>query len=322
MGDFIYSSLASLTRIQGWTTARSNAFPNPWTDPMWFFEDVWDLLVYALEDYLFCSPVFWYCWYILIAYGALRTALYLRRDYLHFLSLGRGGKASNIFGWVHNKWWQFLLLEIIGVDVFSKPFIHPLAEPYNGILFDLPQRTGPRPGIVGIGPLRQEDGGSARAMEWIMERFRELVEGDPDRLIIRPSFLTGLPSLAGDMQEAGPLDGTPNSVAEWGSELAHVRHDGSTGIRLHPSDAAEVIRLGWGQRNPLAVMDETWIWKVFHHWILRRRTPLPHNMVIVYSPRNNDDEAVFNQIMGAAIWANERRSETIQVDPFFRNYYI
>lgn len=295
--------LSSLPGIHRRLKTTSNGFANPWKDPVYFCEDVWDQLNYILEDYFFCSPVFWCCYYALVFYVTVRIAMYLRRDYLRFLSLGRGGRPSNVRGWVQNKFYQILLVNTIGVDVYSKVFLDPLAEPYNGFLFlyDMPTRPGPRPGIIGMDPLRQNADGYPRAMAGIMARFVALGLQNPENLRTQASFLTGLPALTRNLPEAAP-SGTPDAVTEWGGELAHVRYDGSTSICLHPWDANEVIQRNWGQRNPLAVMNEVWIWRFVYHRILRRRTPLPYNMVIVYAPRNAEEEVVFNHILAASIW--------------------
>ncbi|KAG6354461.1 hypothetical protein INS49_004478 [Diaporthe citri] len=300
----------TLLRIQHRLATMLNELSNPWTDPMYFYEDVSDAVVFFLEDYCFCSPIFWFLYYIFIVYYALKTALYLRRDYLRFLSLGRGGRPSTVRGWLQNKLYKFLLMDIIGVDILSTPFVDPLLEPYNGGLytFAIPQRLGDRPEIIGVGPMRQRTDAIPGAERWIRNLFVEVGLTDPEVFRYQTSYLTGLPALTRNLPEAPP-NGTPGAVTEWGGEIAHVRPDGSTMICLHPSDADELIELGWGQRNPLAVMNETWLWKFFHHRILRTRTPLPHNMVIVYAPRDEVEQNVFNCILACALWwAHSQRS--------------
>lgn len=198
---------------------------------------------------------------------------------------------------------------IIRVDIFSKPFLDPMAEPYNGVLFGMARRLSPRPAIIGMGPMRQETDDCPPAMEWAMDRFRAFAMDDPGRLMIQAGFLTGLPALRRNLPGAPP-SGTPNSAAEWGGEIAHVRHDGSTTVRLHPADAREVVQLGWGQRDPLAVMHEVWLWRFFYHWVLWTHTPLPHNSVIVYAPRDEEEEAAVNNILAAAVWwANDQPTQ-------------
>lgn len=311
--DFIYNLLASLLWVQNRIMATwkgvGNHMPeevmyfcedvrdllvgvfkdccqlaNPLIHPRYFCEDVWDLLVNTYKDCCLFPPVVWYCFYMFIAYRSLQFVRRARRDYLDFLGLGRGGRPSNVWGWLINKFYHFLLVKILDVDVLSKPFIHPLMEPYNGFLWGIPRRMGPRPEIIGMGPMRQRTDVSPRlVMEWITGRFVNLGLNYPERLRFQRSFLTGLPALVRHLQEAAP-NGTPNAVTEWGAEIAHVRADGSTTVHLHPSDANEVIQCGWGQRNPLAVMHEVWLWRFIYHWILRTHTPLSRNMVIIYSP--------------------------------------
>lgn len=292
-----------LSRIQHWLTTNFDGLSNPWTDPMYFFEDVSDAVVFFLEDYFYGSPIFWFFLSISIINCAIKTALYLRRDYLRFLSLGRGGRPSTLRGWLQNKLYQFLLMDIIGVDVLSTPFVNPYLEPYIEILCrcEIPQRLSQRPEVMGIDPTRQRTDGNPAAMQWIMGSFVAVGLMAPEAFRYQISYLTGLPALTRNLPGAAP-NGTPNIVTELGGEVAHVRPDGSTMVCLHPSDADKVIKLGWGQRSPLAVMDEIWLWRFIHHRILGTRTPLPHNMVIIYSPRDEDDLFIFNLILSSAVW--------------------
>lgn len=310
-GDY---SLSLLSYFQEWRVEFGLA--NPWRDPFWFIEDIKDIVLLILEGYCFNSPVFWACWYVFLAYVAkrivwaiIRTIVYLRRDYLGYLSLGRGRSPSNVRGWLANKWYQFLLLDIFGLDVFSTPRIDPYQEPYNGTLFGIPERQGPRPQIIGIGPMRQADGGCPPAMAFIMQGFRNWGLEYPESFRFCISERTHLPMFKVNLPDRKKSE-TFNSMAEWGGEIAHVRYDGSMSIHLHPSDAAEVIRRGWGQRNPLAVMNEVWIWRVFYHRVLRTSTPLPSTSVIVYAPSDSHEGIVVARIMTAAVrWANSQTGQ-------------
>ncbi|KAI7779176.1 hypothetical protein LA080_001248 [Diaporthe eres] len=301
----------ALRRIQQGLTTTFNGLSNPWTHPMWFYEDVSNAIVLFLEDYVFCSPVFWLLFYIFIIYCAIQTPLYLRHEYLHFLSLGRGARPSTVRGWLQNKLYQFLLTRIIGVEVLSTPFRDPLMEPYNGVLcrYVIPERVGPRPEIIGMDPMRQRTDVNPGVVQWIRDWFVTLAFSNPEAFRIQNSYLTGLPAVVRNLPGAPP-NGTPNTVTEWGGEVAHVRHDGSTTFCLHPHDVQEVIRLGWGQRNPLAVMNEVWLWRFIHHRILWTGTPLSHNMVTVYAPRDEDEKLVFIYILAAAVfWADYQSAQ-------------
>lgn len=297
MIDFISYTWQSLVR-----GLASSGLPNPWTEPRYFCEDIWDILVDVLEDYFLCSPIFRYGCVILLAYGILRTISYIRRDYLRFLSLGPGPFPDNIEGYLVNKWYEFFLMDVLGVDVFSEPFVGPLTDPYYGTLFNLPRREGPRPEIMGIVPTRQKPAGLPRSVDSITRLLEALAELDV-RLAFRPSWATGRPALCRNLPEAPPR-GTPGSVNEWCGEIAEVCLDGSMTVHLNPNDAAEVIRLGWGQRSPLAVMHESWFWVFYHHWVLGCATPLPSNAVIIYALRDGNDAVVLGDIIRAAIgWA-------------------
>lgn len=296
--------MVDLARIQHWLMTIMNGLLTLWQDPKYFCEEAAYEVSFFLEDYFFCSPIFWALFHMLYMYLAIKIALYLQRDYLHFLSLGRGGRPSTVLGWLQTKLYQFLFC-IIKVDVLSTPFVDPLSEPYNGLFESYPiyilPRGRPRPEMIGMDPMRQSIDGNPAVEQWVRSRFVALGRMDPEAFRYQTSYLTGLPALRRNLPEAPP-NGTPNAVTEWGGEIAHVRPDGSTTICLHPDDADLLIQLGWGQRSPLAVMDETWLWKFIHHKILRTHTPLPHNMVTIYAPLHEGERFTFNLIMCAAVW--------------------
>lgn len=182
--EILFYPSGSIVHIRHWLNTAATGLANPWTDSRFFFEDFCRMTGYFLEDYVLVSPLFWYSCYFLIVYVALQCSLHLRRDYLCFLGLGRGGQPSNIRGWLTNGWYHFLLMVIIRVEIRSTPFLDPMAEPYNGVLFGMTSRLSPRPAIIGMGPMRQKTDDCPPAMECAMNRFRDFAMDDPGRLMI------------------------------------------------------------------------------------------------------------------------------------------
>lgn len=60
-------------------------------------------------------------------------------------------------------------------------------------------------------------------------------------------------------------------------------------MNLHPADAAEVLKKGWGQRHPLAKGG----------WM---RKYVPREFMMVYAPRNKEELEVVGKIVQAAAW--------------------
>jgi luciferase-like monooxygenase len=71
-----------------------------------------------------------------------------------------------------------------------------------------------------------------------------------------------------------------------GTEFAHVHPspDGSLHAALPPSVAAKAVAHGWAEVHPMA-----------------RRGVLPHNVVMVYAPRDQAEIGVVLQLIGAAL---------------------
>ncbi|KAH8761110.1 hypothetical protein F5883DRAFT_391306, partial [Diaporthe sp. PMI_573] len=232
------------------------------------------------------------------------SARWVYNDYYRFLAVGRGGTPSTFYGWYRTKVLLFITNYILRVDVFGAPFVHPMFEPYRGILFDLPPRQGERPTILGLAPQRQ---GNQRvspqtgaAMVVILERK---AAENPETLVVEQSYLEGHLRALKRRLPAGAMPGTIETTAEWGGEAVHTHGlDGSAHVVLHPADAAEVIRAGHGERHPFGCCAEHWIWRFYHHTIRGICLPLPSNFVLVYAPRCEDEMAIFERIVDAAVW--------------------
>ena len=247
-------------------------------------------------------------------------------DYDLFLSLGRGGSAPTFYGWGLARFRAWLA----NVDPLEYPRIDPNADPYRGRLGYLPARDGQRPTIKGVTPHRQVDQrvapGTALALERMMtEVVNNQFEGsafcpsnDNPLIEIFPSYLEpGLPAVRRILNSDSNPPGTPiqvntadhgpldtvlsyNGPNEFGGEIYHPYHDGTSHVALHPEDIAVVIERGWGQRHPFAT--KGWLWSFYFHRICRRRLPVPEGLVILYPPRTEDEMDVIREIVKAGIW--------------------
>lgn len=277
---------------------------NPWLHPIWFLEDVTLLSTWLAEDYLFPSPVLGVCLIVVSCYLIIYAIIRIRRSHLRYIALGPGRQPSNVIGWLKHTFWEFLLLRVFRVDVLSKPYIHPNMTMCTAIL-SLPQRERPRPEIVGLGPLAQKDDANPLAMVLAGQAFQGHSQDKPDiwRATIEPR--TGPPTLSFNLPQTS-LHNRLNNMREWGDLVAEARPDGSMTVFLHPSDAWEVIRKGWGQRNPLAAMHEVWLYRFIYH-IFGIPTPLHHGAVIIYAPLDERESFVaHNLILDAALWYKEQ----------------
>lgn len=201
-------------------------------------------------------------WFLLITF----VTRWIYSDYYRYLALGREGTPSTIGGWLRNKYLSFCCRVLLRVNVLSNPFLDSMTDPYRGMLSNLARRDGERPTILGLaqrqGDQMPDDQDTEAAIAAILERR---AAEDPE------------PPAAGPGLGPSPL------------------------VVLHPADCAEVIQKGWGERHPLGCAAENPAWR-FWHYISRRRLPLPHNVVLVYAPRNEAEMATFERIVDAAVW--------------------
>ncbi|KKY33256.1 putative xylosidase glycosyl [Diaporthe ampelina] len=234
--------------------------------------------------------------------GSLRQVL--SPVVIFFWGILGGGTPSTFAGWFRTKYLLFFCRVFLRVDVLSNPFLDPMTEPYRGRLFDLAPREGGRPAILGLAPQRQGDQKAAPDTEAAMVAILERKAAEnPTALVMERSLVEGhLRSLKRRLP-AGLAPATPGTVAEWGGEVSHVHKlDSSAHVVLHPADCAEVIQKGWAERHPLGCAAENPVWVFWHHTICRKRLPLPHNIVLVYAPRDEAEMAMFERIVDAAAW--------------------
>ncbi|KAK8061219.1 hypothetical protein PG997_015440 [Apiospora hydei] len=170
--------------------------------------------------------------------------------YNAYLDLGRGGTPSTVRGWLRTLRLKYMAR----LDVLQPPRVPPFMDPYRGRLFNLPERTGPRPTVKGVAPQRQSDQKASPSTFFrLSNMLAEEARAHPQHLNINTSFLEGhLQALRKVVPEGQPL-GRDDRNGDWefGGEIAHPhRLDGSMHVVLHPEDVRTVIEGGWGERHP------------------------------------------------------------------------
>ncbi|KAG8169874.1 hypothetical protein KVR01_000619 [Diaporthe batatas] len=276
---------------------------NPFRHPLWFAEDIYLIITWAAEDYLWSAPIFWIGLFAYIVSS-------IRSSYSGYIALGPGRQPSNAWGWLKTKIIEFIVLGLFRVDVLSKPYCDPITATWSAKL-TLPERgwpPGTRPVIKGIDPLAQMTGVNSFAMKIVGRLFVFYQQKAPD--LWEAHYLAGsneFPRLKRWLDTTDDDEIFLGTMREWDDLVAEARPDGSTVMYLNPLDAEEVIRKGWGQRNPLAVMHESLLYRFFYHRILRRSTPLHHGCVIVYAPLDETEaEVIHNRILPAAAFWKEK----------------
>ncbi|RPA95798.1 hypothetical protein L873DRAFT_1845769 [Choiromyces venosus 120613-1] len=210
-----------------------------------------------------------------VAILALVTPI-IREDYQAYLSLGPGGFPYDISGWLLANILRPLGRETISITEYDRTS--------TGGLKDIPQRPGGRPKI-GKHPIPHRRTSDLGVLE-----TRQRSHGLLSKLQEQNSKLIEVATSAHERR--GPAlfihrnIPTPHMVAEsaW-REIAHIHDsDGSLHVVLSPTDCAEVIEKGWGERHPLS-----------------GRILLPSQYLLVYAPRNESEVSVIEAILKAAI---------------------
>ncbi|KAK8057959.1 hypothetical protein PG996_011896 [Apiospora saccharicola] len=239
------------------------------------------------------SPLFkYYLLPLLCLWLAYRLYCLVYGGYQAYLDLGRGGTPSTFKGWVRT----LRLKYTARLDVLQPPRVAPFEDPYRGRLYNLGQREGPRPTVLGASP---------STFFRLSNMLAREAEAHKDHLRIDTSFLEGhLRALRkvppnGENQLMGKDD--KNGPWEFGGEIAHPhRLDGSMHVVLHPEDVRTVLEAGWGERHPLAIA--TPFWKFMNHVLEGNRCPVPEYLVILYAPLTARHYEVFEEIVRAAVW--------------------
>ena len=200
-------------------------------------------------------------------------------DYQKWKVLGKGGVPDNLIGWL-----MVTLTRPLKRNPFSSQFFEEaIGNNCDTVgLADLPKRKGDRP-VVAKHPVphRQlSQIGTESIQQSLQKNFDKTVNFNAETVHYQLSqFEKRNPAVWLKQPEVG------NTCTCAKGEIAHIHHvDGSMHMVLSPSDAKKVIETGWGELHPLA----------------GRFIPVKTYMFI-YSPRNEEDLNVINQILKAAI---------------------
>ncbi|KAI5860589.1 hypothetical protein GGS23DRAFT_599397 [Durotheca rogersii] len=222
-------------------------------------------------------------------------------DYRAWYALGPNGLSSNPGGYL----FQVLLTPLARADTCVPAPYDPVAlarsPPYGPLsrrsffaAGAVPPRARARPDIPRfVAPHRQtSQRGSAATRARQNDFLRALAAANPALLCVRPSRLEGplfdalwvttTPTPATEEGEGKGGEGPPQHRAELrrlSGEFAHVHGEGSTHLVLSPADAAAAIAAGWGERHPMSGVS-----------IRRGRSMLPWGYIMIYAPREGDDD--------------------------------
>ncbi|KAE8391755.1 hypothetical protein BDV23DRAFT_63312 [Aspergillus alliaceus] len=230
----------------------------------------------------------------LLLFPTLFLAHRIRQDYHAYLALGPGGVPSTPAGYLH--------ICILRPFAVRNPFVPPSLPctllPQEGYLqgHSLPERSGPRPTVVGIVPHRQiTQRASAEMYAALTEDIHSLVNAHPTVLYVGTSCFekhsTGIFCKLGPAALSRQSKEQQQKRLTCNGEVCHAHPiDGSLHLTLHPADVRLVLEKGWGQRHPIA--REDWWWK----------RSVPSGFVLIYAPRNEEERRIVMEIIRAAAW--------------------
>lgn len=215
-----------------------------------------------------------------ILVAILGTVVWSYFDYQSWLALGPGGVPYNLNGWAQVTWLRLWKKNSLDTSHFEK-YIGQEGD-ISG-LSELPKREGNRPRIDPHPiPHRQKDQfGDEQTRQELRQIFDDEVASNAELLTYQKSHFERRND-AIFLRE--PEKGNPMTKAQ--GEIAHIHpSDGSMHMTLSPSDAKKVIEAGWGELHTLAGDDGV----------------LPGTYMMIYSPRNKEENAVAEQILKAAV---------------------
>ena len=213
--------------------------------------------------------------------AALGGGIWAYRDYHSWLALGPGGLPSNLYGWVKVTWLRLMKRNPIDMAILERSIGR---EGDMRALDALPRRAGSRPRVDPHPiPHRQTDQhGSEEARQAHHQIFDQQVAHHPHLLSYRKSHF----ERRNDAICLRDPDQAQRQAQDTHGEIAHIHpSDGSMHMILSPSDAKTVLEAGWGERHPLAGV----------------YAGLPETYMLIYAPRNAEENAVLAGMLGAAV---------------------
>lgn len=210
----------------------------------------------------------------------LGAAIWGYFDYQSWLALGPGGVPYNLNGWAQVTWMRLWKKNPLDTAHFEQSIGK---EGDSQGLSELPRREGNRPHIDPHPvPHRQKDQfGDEQTRQALQQIFDNEIANNAQLLTYQKSHFERRND-AIFLRE--PKKGNLTTKAQ--GEIAHIHpSDGSMHMTLSPSDAKKVIEAGWGELHSLAGEDGV----------------LPATYMMIYSPRNKEENAVAEQILKAAV---------------------
>ncbi|MBK5299520.1 MAG: hypothetical protein JJE40_20420 [Vicinamibacteria bacterium] len=200
-------------------------------------------------------------------------------DYRSWLALGPGGVPYNLQGWAQVTWFRFQMRNSLDTSFIEAQ----IGRQGDSRGFDeLTARPGQRPRVDPHPiPHRQLDQFGDKETRRAQQALFDTVTSGNHLLVYRKSVFERRND-AVCLRE--PITGNQTTAAQ--GEIAHIHpSDGSMHMTLSPTDAPRVIHAGWGELHGLAGVNGR----------------LPATYTMVYSPRNEKEIAVVEQILHAAV---------------------
>lgn len=210
------------------------------------------------------------------------TVNWIASDYKKWKELGKGGVPYNLYGWLQVTYYRLHKRNPFNTEIYEDR----IGGKEDSVrLGNLPYRQGPRPRI-GEHPVphRQLDQLANPIVRQQLDKvFDRFVKENNEAVHYTKSFFE-------KRNEAITLLTADNGVSlanETHGEVAHIHpSDGSMHMVFSPSDAKQVIEKGWGERHSLSGSPTL---------------NIPDTYLLIYTPRNEEELEVINQLLHAAV---------------------
>ncbi|KAK7962505.1 uncharacterized protein PG986_003330 [Apiospora aurea] len=247
-----------------------------------------------------------------ISLGIASLLSHANHRYREWLELGPGGVPYNVKGWLMNLLARpFARFDVRAVAPYTMEDQKPLYGDLGHVSFFgngdgspplPPLRSGARPDVPSyVIPQRQVTEQAPAAMLAKQEAFMAAAAAANASLLrLEPSSLEGRTHnalwLATD-DDANSGGGLPPMLRRTRGEFLHPHREGSSHAIFSLTDAARLIELGWAERHPLTG--------------IKNRVGLPWSYVFIYAPRNDEEFAIWKNIVMAAVRFAATASERV-----------
>lgn len=238
-----------------------------------------------------------------VALGFIGAACIYRGvdSYRRWLELGPGGVPYNVTGWLMNILARpFARFDVRVVAPYNMEDQKPMYGDLGHVSFFSngddgpplpPPRSGARPDVPSyVIPQRQMTEQATASMFARQEAFvAAVVTANASLLRLEPSMLEGRTYNAlwltadNDVSDGG----LPPMLRRTKGEFLHPHREGSSHGIFTLTDAARLIELGWAERHPLTGS--------------KTAVGMPWSYVFIYAPRDEEEFAVWKNIIMAAV---------------------